>query len=151
MAKQIKPVQVSFQFIVQEVNGSKAIVLNSPLHYKQWINSKTKVGEKGTITLSFKKLPRSQSQLNYYWVLVGYLAEYTGFTDDEIHEALMKLKFGTKKVKIGSETVEVRKSISSNARFPLVDMIELIDFAREKCLDLDIHVPSAQELGYITN
>ena len=103
------------------------------------------------MTIILKKSTRTEQQLRYYAVLVGLLADYTGNTWEEMHDALMRLKWGTKKVKIGKEIVEVRKSISNSAKFKLTDMIEQIEFTLEKCFELDIVVPTKQELGYIDN
>jgi len=64
---------------------------------------------------------------------------------------LMKLKWGTKQVDLGGEIVEVRRSVSDNARFPKGDMQEQIEFALEKCAFLGINVPSMESLGYISN
>lgn len=151
MSKALKPPKTGFTFEIRDKNGTPSVYVLAPAHYRQYLKTKTRTGDKGTLYLSFKKPTRSEQQLRYYWVLIGYLAEYTGFTEDEVHDALMKLKFGTKTIQIGNDRVEVRKSISNSARFPKSDMLELIDFAMEKCMEFDIHVPSAQELGYITN
>lgn len=100
------------------------------------------------MTLDFKKPTRTEQQLRYYWVIVGLISEYTGNTEEELHEALMILKFGTKEVKLGKDLVNVRQSISNSARFEKQKMAELIEFALEKAQELEIRVPTRQELGY---
>jgi hypothetical protein len=144
-----KPTSQTFQFKIGVKNGKKVVELLSRDYYEYFLKKKTKEGELGTLELKFKKPTRSESQLRYYWVLVGMIAEHTGYTDDEVHDALMKLKWGTKRVKIGNNVAEVRKSISNSARFSKVDMIEHIEFTLEKCNELDIYVPSREELGYL--
>lgn len=141
----------SFTFKIQVVSGVKTLELNSRAYYQHFLNKHTKEGDIGTLSLKLKKPTRSESQLRYYWVIVGLLAEHTGDTDEELHDALMKLKFGTKKIKLGKDIVEVRKSISNRAKFPKQDMAELIDFTLEKCAEMDVVVPSKEELGYISN
>src|SRR3990167_1817970 len=141
----------SFQFTIAKVEGIKKVALTSQKYYQNFLNTKTKEGDKGTLTITLAKPTRSEQQLRYYAVIVGLIAEHTGNTWEEMHECLMILKFGTKKVKLGKEEVNVRKSISNSARFNKIDMIELIEFALEKCFDLEIKVPSKQELGYIDN
>lgn len=141
----------SFQFKIVKVNGKNTIALVSRQYYQHFLNTKTKEGDIGTMTIILKKSTRTEQQLRYYAVLVGLLADYTGNTWEEMHDALMRLKWGTKKVKIGKEIVEVRKSVSNSAKFKLTDMIEQIEFTLEKCFELDIVVPTKQELGYIDN
>jgi len=141
----------SFQFQIKKVDGIKKVALISQPYYQHFLNEKTKEGDKGTLTISLATPTRSEAQLRYYAVVVGLIADNCGYTWDECHDALMKLKWGTKKIKIGKDTVEVRKSISNGARFKKVDMIEQIEFAIEKAFELNIHIPSRQELGYIDN
>lgn len=141
----------SFQFKIVKKDGKNTVALSSRTYYQHFLNTKTKEGDVGTLTLAIKKSTRSESQLRYYAVIVGLIAEYTGNTWEEMHDALMRLKWGTKKIKIGNEIVEVRKSISDSAKFKKVDMIDQIEFALEKCFDLEIKVPTKQELGYIDN
>jgi len=141
----------SFQFQIVKKDGIKKIALISQRYYQHFLNTKTKEGDKGTMTITLAKPTRSEQQLRYYAVIVGLIADYTGNTWEEMHEALMVLKWGKQKVKIGKDIVEVRKSISNGARFKKVDMIEQIEFALEKCFELDIVVPTKQELGYISN
>jgi len=141
----------SFQFKIVGKEGKKTVALLSRAYYQHFLNTKTKEGDTGTLTITLKKPTRSEQQLRYYAVLVGLIADNCGYTWEEMHDALMKLKWGTKKVKIGNDIVEVRKSISNSARFKKTDMIEQIEFTMEKCFDLDIKVPSKQELGYIDN
>jgi len=141
----------SFTFKIAQNEGKKVVELNSRKFYQHFLNTKTKVGDLGTLTISLKKPTRSEAQLRYYWVIVGLIADYCGYNSEELHDALMKLKFGTKKIKVGKDLVEVRKSISNGAKFKKMEMIELVDFALEKAQELDIHVPSRQELGYLPN
>ena len=141
----------SFQFKIVKVGDKKTISLLSRKYYQHFLNTKTKEGDTGTMTISLAKPTRSEQQLRFYAVICGLIADETGYTWEECHDALMKLKFGTTKVKIGKDIVEVRKSISNSARFKMADMMELIDFAMEKAFELNINVPSRQELGYIDN
>jgi hypothetical protein len=91
---------------------------------------------------------RSQQQLAYHFVLMGYLADHCGTSKNEMHDAIMRAKFGTKKIKIGDLVIEVRKSLSNEAKMPKYDVVELIEFDLKLCGDLEIRVPSREELGY---
>lgn len=141
----------SFQFKIVKKDGQKTIALSSRQYYQHFLNTKTKEGEIGVMELKMKKPTRSESQLRYYAVLIGLIADYTGNTWEEMHEAIMILRWGTKKVKLGNKTVEVRKSIANSAQFGKINMIETIEYALEKCFELEIVVPTKQELGYIDN
>ena len=47
--------------------------------------------------------------------------------------------------------LEVRKSISNEARLPKYDAVELITYDLELCQWAGIIVPTAESLGYIKN
>lgn len=141
----------SFTFKIVKKDGKNTLALNSRTFYQHFLNTKTKEGDIGTLTITLKKPTRSDQQLRYYGVLVGLIADYTGNTWEEMHEALMIIKWGTKKLKLGNKTVEVRKSVSNSARFKKVDMMEHIEFTLEQASELGIIVPSKEELGYLPN
>lgn len=128
----------------------KKLVLKSPAHYQQQINH-IPIGKQVAVTISQDVGSRSRQQLAYHMVLAGYLAEATGYTREEMHDVLMRMCFGTKKVRFLGREVEVRKSVSDAARLPTADMAELINYDLECCAEMGIHVPTAQELGYISN
>lgn len=138
----------SFQFKISKVNGKKVIELLSRRYYQHFINEKTQVGDIGVMDLRMKKPTRSESQLAYYAVVVGLIADYTGETWEDMHSALMILNWGTKKVKIGNDIVDVRKSVSDKAQIPKDEMSDQIEFALSKAKELNIKVPTKKELGY---
>ena len=132
------------------VDESKKLKLKSTDYYQSRLD-KLPEGKEVQVIVSTKTPTRSQAQMGYYFIIMGYLAEYTGFTKSEMHDATMKLKFGFKTVRIGSREVQVRRSISDTAKFPKHRMVELIEFALELCAENDINVPTPESLGYISN
>lgn len=141
----------NFQFSITMRDGVKSVALNSRNYYQHFINTKTKVGDIGTLTLKIKKPTRSENQLNYYAVIVGLIADYSGDDWDSVHSGLMILNWGTKTIWIGGKPVEVRKSISDSARIPKDEMGEQIEFALKEAKAMGIVVPTKEELGYISN
>ena len=139
----------SFQFKIAFKDGQKVVELNSRSFYQHFLNTKTGVGDIGVLHLKMKKPTRSEQQLRYYAVIVGLIADYTGNTWDEMHEALMILNWGTKEIKVGNKIVNVRKSISDRARFSKGDMMEQIEYALQIAKDYEIKVPTRSELGYL--
>ena len=130
------------------VDGKKKVKMKSPDHYEQSVQ-RLPVGRKIAVTVEEYTPTKSQSQHNYYWALLGYLADYSGHEPAELHDAIMRRKFGTKQIVVGELKETVRKSISNAAKFPKGDMIELIEEVLELCRKLDIHVPTKEELGYL--
>lgn len=102
-----------------------------------------------TVTFYEHKAIRSGQQLAYHWVLVSYVADHTGFTKDECHDAIMRIVFGTKAIKIGAYTTHVRKSLSDTGGLSKSDVVELISKDLQICGDLEIAVPTAESLGYV--
>jgi hypothetical protein len=107
---------------------------------------------KGILCTFYDHVPtRSEQQLDYHWVLVSLMAEHTGYTKEELHDAIMRMKFGTKVIQLAGHSVMVRKSISNTGGMTVAEVAELITFDLELCGRLSIHVPTPEELGYISN
>lgn len=106
------------------------------------------VGKEVTCTFYEHKATRSNQQLRYHMVLCGYIAEYTGYSVPECHDAVMRIVFGTKIISLGGMNVQVRQSISDSAKMKKEDVVSLISYDLELCGRLDINVPSAESLGY---
>lgn len=128
----------------------KRLLPNSPEHLSACLN-RLPVGKEISVTFSEKVPTRSEAQLAYHWVLLAYIADHCGYKSEDVHDAVMRAKFGTKHIKIGDLEQEVRRSISDSAKMTLSDCMELIDYDLELCRTLEIHVPTAEELGYISN
>lgn len=139
----------SFTFEIAEKDGQKGIKVIAQKYYRHFLSTQTNIGDKGTMHLDFKKPTRSGAQLRYYFAIVGLISAYTGDTKEEMHDILVSIKFGTKKVKRFGHDVEVRRSVSDAAKMKKDEMAALVDFALEKCVQLEIKVPTKQELGYI--
>lgn len=131
-----------------EDGPKKKLRLNSPDHWQHWVN-KLVPGKKYAISVEEQKASRTRSQLNYYWVVISYLADYSGYDSMELHDAIMRKKFGTKRVVLGDVDQEVRKSIADVARFPLSNMVELIEEVLKLAYSLGVKIPTKEELGYI--
>lgn len=132
------------------VQGRKRFCPNSVDYINDNI-SRLPVGRKLACTFYDKIPSRSQAQLAYHMILMKYLAEYSGTTREEMHDAVMRLKFGTKKVILMGLETHVRKSLSDAARFPKAEMVELIDYDLKLCAWANIKVPTREELGYLPN
>ena len=150
--KSIPKKRVLFSVIgeVKQVDGRKRFVPKS-IHHLNACISRFTVGKKVSATFSEMRFMRSDSQLRYHFVLVGYLAEHCGYTVEEMHDALMRIVFGEKQVKIGDQTVMVRKSISEKGDLMKSECVELIERDLSFCEELEIIVPTPQELGYLPN
>lgn len=93
---------------------------------------------------------RSMAQLRYHWVLMKYIATHSGHTDEEIHDYVMRLKFGEKTIKLGKKRkAKIRRSISETGNLSKLEATELIEFDLALCAELEIRVPTAEELGYL--
>ena len=129
-------------------DSRKRIALKSPAYYQQCVD-RLPAGEKVTVTVSTKKATRSEQQLRYYWVLLGYLSDHTGYEPEELHDYVMRAVFGTKLIVLNGKGVEIRKSISNAAMMPKWDAQRVIEYALELCGELGVHVPTLEELGFL--
>jgi len=135
---------------VADIVGQKRWVPNSRAHYLQQL-SDIPEGTRLAAVFEEYKATRSDQQLAYHFVLIGYLAKHCGYTKDEMHDAVVRLKFGERHVTIGDRTVAVRRSVSESAKMPKGDMMALIEYDLQLCEELEVKVPSMEELGYISN
>lgn len=138
----------SFIFEIVLDKGEKRAKIAATDYYRHFIKS-LPLGSKGVMYLSLKKPTRTESQLAYYFVLCGMIAENCGYSKEEAHEWLMVCCFGVKEITVNGVTKEVRKSISDRARMTNQEAQDLIDFTLATCRDLNINVPTREELGYV--
>lgn len=134
----------------QIVNEKRRFVPYSSAYLNQKMSS-LPLDKELELKMSVAVASRSKSQLAYHWVLVGLISDYSGYTEAEIHDWIVRAKFGTKKIKLGELTMEVRRSISDMGNMSNQEATELIDFDQRLCQSLNIHIPSMSELGYLTD
>jgi len=131
-------------------NGRKRIALKSTPYWTQ-CTQRLPVGAEVSLTVSTKKTTRSQQQLKYYHVILQLLADHCGYRHEELHDWVMRVHFGEKDMTLNGRTVKVRKSISNASNMPKYECVSLIEYVLELCADMDVHVPSMEELGFIAN
>lgn len=105
-------------------------------------------GKKVRMTISEDIPTFSEQQRDYHFVLCVYLAEHTGFTKNEMHDVIMKLKYGVRYKEFRGKKFEVRESISDVAQMPKHMVTELIQFDLQLCAEENVKVPSRKDLGY---
>lgn len=88
---------------------------------------------------------RSNQQSRYYWgVVISLISEVTGYTPDEVHE-LMKAKFLSKPLNIGSETFNISTTTNQSTIEFEAYMSDIRQFAS---VELGCFVPLPNECGY---
>ena len=134
--------------VVQLVNDKKRIVPNSIAYYHAGVSA-FPLGTKVRATYKQVKSEHSKAQHAYHFVLCGLIASHTGYTTDDVHDAMMKQAFGTKKVTLLGKTTEARESLSAAAQLSVGKAVELVNKDLEVCAELGIVVPTKEELGYL--
>jgi hypothetical protein len=132
----------------QIVDDKKRFVAYSPAYLNQKIAG-LPLNTELELSFSIAKQTRSKSQLAYHWVLMNLISEHTGYTESEIHDWVLRAKFGTKKMKLGALTIEVRRSMSDIGGMTKLEVIDLIEFDIRLCAELEINIPSPESLGYM--
>lgn len=103
------------------------------------------------VTIRTEKKPRSNDQNRYYWgVVVALIADFTGMTVDETHEAL-KNKFlkAKKAVKRGDKLIWEVDTVRSTAVLSTSEFMDYVGDVRQfamKDLGLDIPLPDEVDL-----
>ena len=133
---------------VQMIGGQKRIVPTSIGHYMTGV-ARFNVGAKVRVVYKEVKGSHTKAQHNYHYALCGLISDHTGYTVDEVHDAMMKQTFGVRKVTILNRTTEARESLSAAAQMPISKVVELVNRDLEVCAELGIVVPTNEELGYI--
>lgn len=132
------------------IGDKKRFVAHSPVYLNQKIAS-LPLDKEIELKFSVHKASRTRSQLAYHWVLMGLISVHTGYTEAEMHDWVVRAKFGTKKIRLGELTMEVRRSISDVGAMTNQEASDLIDFDMRLCQSIDIHIPTMSELGYMTD
>ena len=135
---------------MQLLEDKVRFIPNSVPHYRHGMSA-FPLGSK--VRATYKLISRSHTpgQHAYHFVLCGYIAKETGYTKEQTHDAMMKLTFGVKQIKLLGKTFEARESMANAARLTTPQCVELIEKDLEVCADLGIVVPTKEELGYISN
>lgn len=103
------------------------------------------------VTYELVKRKHSRPQHNYHFALCNLMASHSGYTPEEMHDAMMKMTFGVKYITIAGQTFETRESMSEQAGLTVSQVQELLQKDLEVCAQLDIVVPTMQSLGHISN
>lgn len=133
---------------VKEVEGRKRFVPYSIPHMNACV-ARLPVGKKLRAEFVEIKYLRSDAQLRYHRVLCGYIAEHTGHTPDEVHAWAMVEALGAKVITIAGRAAPVRRSLSQDGDVTKAEAVELVDFDLMVCEELEIRVPTREELGYL--
>ena len=101
-------------------------------------------GQSIEIIIHRKKKHRSVQQNRYYWLIVTMMAEYTGFTKDEMH-LVLKSRF-LKAEKVNVETGAVFEYVKSSAGLSTVEAEEYYDQVRQFASEeFGINIPLPNE------
>jgi hypothetical protein len=96
-----------------------------------------------------KKTPRSQQQSAYLFAAVyPPIAEHTGYSVPEVHEACKRMFIPDRHMTLGQGTVTIA---GSTARFTTGEMVEYIDRVIALAGELGVHVMPPSEAGFISN
>lgn len=143
-----KPFTIIGAVVFDKENNRKRFQAKSADYLQSCVN-RFPDGTELAATFTERKPSRSQSQLNMYWAIVGYISDYTGYTPEETHHWLKCSVFDVNIVEIKGRTFAAPRSIAAHANMPKNEMGELIEFALTTCKDLGIVVPTPEELGYL--
>lgn len=82
----------------------------SEAHLRQILRTNFKIGDRIWVNLISGKPKRTLRQNRYYWVYLDLIAESTGHTPEELHEALKRKHLLVKEVTVMDKVIEITKS-----------------------------------------
>lgn len=133
----------------QRLNVKVCYVLRTPRivqNFKQFMNSIDFNHTVEVIVKPFKK-GRSKAQNNYYWMILGIIADETGNDPNNLHEVFKRNLLGyAEVVKLGRLTEKITRSTTQ------LDVIEFRDYVESirsfVASELGIQTPDPLEFGY---
>ena len=119
------------------------VKFDSPTKYAVYLSSLE--GKRVEFTLLKERRNRSNQQNKLYWaVVVEILAEYFGYTAEELHSEL-KLKFNPIHSKLDPEAMIG----GSTTKLSTLEFIEYMDkIKRWAALEYNIYIPDANEVNF---
>lgn len=93
---------------------------------------------------SFKRLPRSNQQNNYLWLIYELIAEYSGDNKDSIHE-YCKNRFLSVKIEVMGENLKVVKSTSS---LKTDEFNEYVDKVKQFAAEMGLVITDYNEVNW---
>jgi len=140
--------------VLDTVDGieTKRLRFNSPDHYRTMLQ-KIPLDKDVAVTISTNVTIRSRSQLAYFMVLATYIADFNGEKVGDTYPHLICDVWEPEETVCpwNGKKRQKRRSVSDVAKMPSHEMDMLIQHAKATCDFLQINVPTAEELGYISN
>lgn len=122
--------------------GKKKIIFDDPVLESQFFEKNE--GKEATIE-PYKKR-RSLSANRYLWVIYELIAEHTGHSAEEIHEAMKHEHLPRKWVTIKGRDIQIPVSTTELDTFDFSIYVEKV-MAEATCLG--IVIPTREEVGYL--
>lgn len=98
------------------------------------------------LVIKKRKRTRTLNQNRYYWgVIVKLLSNHTGYSDDEMHEALKSL-FLSHPMQLASRNISVNKSTASLSTKEFEDYMDQIRGWAQ--VELNCYIPLPNEVEY---
>jgi hypothetical protein len=137
-------VQVNIRPLLPARIEKGKLIFTDPVNYSKVISSL----EGKAVVVNIKE-PRSQRSINqngYYWgVVINILADFTGYSDDEVHE-ILKAKFLSAEKKVGNEVVKYAISTTT------LDTLEFEDYCHKirewASASLNVYIPVPGEVDF---
>lgn len=73
------------KIVMDEETGKKRITHNSERYLQHFLNTKTKVGEKVSITITTQQLKRTLRQNRYYWANLQHISDQGSNDPEDLH------------------------------------------------------------------
>ena len=112
------------EIVLDPVTNKKRIAHNSERYLQHFLNTKTKVGEKVSITITTQQLKRTLRQNRYYWANINHISEQTGNDADDLHNLFKGMFLGSGIVSVMGHKVRRTKSTTE---LSVTDFGEYID------------------------
>ncbi len=127
-----------------QISKQGGLTLDDPVRWRSRLVQLR--GKRVKLVIASQRQLRSRSQNAYLWgVVYALLAEWSGHTPEEIHEA-MKLRYLSRRIKLGSEA---QLTTASTTDLNTEEFAHYVDEVRRFAAEQGLSIPDADEVEVV--
>lgn len=136
-------IKIKFRALIEKTETArKKVAIVNERYYHHLVN-KFEIGEEVWITIENKKSHRSGNQNRLYWLYLTTIAEYTGHTEEELHDYCKQTYLPKRHLILQGKEVSL---IGSTAKLSKGEFVEYTFHVQTFAESLGIKLPNPADL-----